>query len=99
MKSNQSSQWPRHYKSTLSSQHLSGQDTDTGERWTVVWDTTRKPGTDGRNTAVEKFESTALDRARQLLRLGFVVYEICAPSGLGFLEEAGIRQRLGFQPA
>ena len=94
-----SKQWPQRYKSSLSWQHLSGRDTDTGERWTVIWDTKRKPGTDGRNSAAERFESGALDRARHMLRLGFVVYEICAPSGLVFLEEAGIRQRLGLQPA
>lgn len=99
MNSMKSSQWPRRYKSTLSWQHLSGRDTDTGERWTVIWDTKRKPGTDGRNSATEKFENTALDRARHMLRLGFVVYEIRQPSGLVFLEEAGIRLRLGLQPA
>jgi len=92
-------QWPRHHKSTLSWQHLRGHDGDTGERWSVVWDTKRKPGTEGRNTAVEKFESTALDRARHMLRLGFIVYEIRLPSGRIFLGEAGILERLGLQAA
>jgi len=72
---------------------------DTGERWTVIWDTKRKPGMDGRNSAVERFEAGALDRARHMLRMGFVVYEIRQPSGLVFLGEAGIRERLGLQPA
>jgi len=94
-----SSEWPRRHKSTLSWQHLSGHDNDTGERWTVIWDTKRKPGTDGRNSAAERYESTALDRARHMLRLGFVVYEIRQPSGLVFLEEAGILDRLGLRPA
>jgi hypothetical protein len=94
-----SSEWPRRHKSTLSWQHLSGHDNDTGERWTVIWDTKRKPGTDGRNSAAERYESTALDRARHMLRLGFVVYEIRQPSGLVFLEEAGILERLGLRAA
>ncbi len=68
-------------------------------RWTVIWDTKRQSGTDGRNTALEKFETSALDRARHMLRLGFIVYEIRDPTGLVFLEEAGIKQRLGSQPA
>lgn len=94
-----SPEWPRRHKSSLSWQLLSKPDSDTGERWTVIWDTKRKPGTDGRNSAAERYESTALDRARHMLRLGFVVYEIRQPSGLVFLEEAGIRQRLGLPAA
>ncbi len=93
------SNWPHRSKSSLSWQHLSGRDTDTGERWTVIWDTKRKPGTEGRNSATERFEAGALDRARHMLRMGFVVYEIRLPSGMLFLEEAGIRERLGLQPA
>jgi hypothetical protein len=68
---------------------------DSGERWSVIWDTTRRERSEGRNTAVEKFEAAALDRARHLLRMGFVVYEIRAPQGSVFLEEAEIKARLG----
>ena len=37
----------------------------------------------------------ALDRARHLLRMGFVVYEIRAPQGSLFLGETAIKARLG----
>jgi hypothetical protein len=87
-------QWPRQSKPTLSWQLLSGRDRDSGERWTVIWDTKRRPGTEGRNTAVEKFQHAALDRARHLLRMGFIVYEIHDPSGAVFLDEAEIQRRL-----
>jgi len=91
-----SPQWSRKTRSTLSWQHLSVGNPDTGERWTIIWDTKRNP--DGRsNTAVEKFESGALDRARHMLRMGFIVYEIREPSGAVFLEEAAIKQRLGLR--
>jgi hypothetical protein len=90
--------WPNRTKSTLSWHYLAAPTTDNGERWNVIWDTTRKPGADGRNTAVEKFESAALDRARHMLRMGFIVYEIRGPTGALFLEEAGIKLRLGLQP-
>jgi hypothetical protein len=99
MEGMKSGQWPRRSKSTLSWQHLSAREADTGERWTVIWDTKRKAGTDGRNTALEKFETAALDRARHMLRLGFIVYEIRDPAGSVFLEEAGIKQRLEPRPA
>jgi hypothetical protein len=94
-----SDQWPRRSKSTLSWQYLSAREPDTGERWTVIWDTERKPGIDGRNAALEKFEPAALERARHMLRLGFIVYEIRDPAGSLVLEEAEIKQRLGSRPA
>jgi hypothetical protein len=68
-------------------------------RWCVVWDTIRKPGTDSRNVALEKDEANALERARHMLRMSFIVYEIREPSGSVFLAEAGIRQRLGLSAA
>jgi len=74
---------------------LSLQQADAGGRWTIIWDTKRRAETDSRNTAVEKFEAAALDRARHLLRMGFIVYEIREPQGAVFLEEAAIKQRLG----
>lgn len=77
---------------------LSRQQADAGERWTIIWDTKRRADGDSRNTAVEKFESAALDRARHLLRMGFIVYEIREPQGSVFLEETAIKQRLGLQP-
>ena len=75
---------------------LSLQQADAAAQWTVIWDTKRRTETDGRNRAVEKFETAAMDRARHLLRMGFVVYEVLDPDGRVFLEEAAIRQRLGF---
>lgn len=76
---------------------LSLQQADAGGRWTIIWDTKRRTEPDGRNTAVEKFEAAALDRARHLLRMGFIVYEIREPQGALFLEEDAIKQRLGIQ--
>ena len=76
---------------------LSLQQADAGGRWTIIWDTKRRAETDVRNTAVEKFEAAALDRARHLLRMGFIVYEIREPQGAVFLEEDAIKQRLGIQ--
>jgi hypothetical protein len=71
---------------------------DSGERWSIIWDTKRRAESEGRNTAVEKFEAAALDRAKHLLRMGFVVYEIRTPQGAVLLEEAGIRERVGLRP-
>jgi hypothetical protein len=68
---------------------------DSGERWRIIWDTKRRGAGDGRNTALEKFEADALGRARHLLRMGFVVYEIRAPQGTLFLGETAIKARLG----
>jgi hypothetical protein len=92
-------QWPRKTRSTLSWQHLSASHSETSPRWQVVWDTTRKPGSHDRNVALEKDEANALERARHMLRMRFVVYEIVEPSGSVYLAEAGIRQRLGMSAA
>lgn len=77
---------------------LSLEQADAGVRWTVVWDTKRRAETEGRNKAVEKHETAALDRAKHLLRMGFIVYEILEPQGSVFLGEAAIKQRLGIEP-
>lgn len=90
----QENQWPRRTRSTLGWNHLSATDADTGKRWTVIWDTKRREGAGNRNTASEKLETAALDRARHILRLGFIVYEIRDPSGFMHLDEAGVKQRL-----
>jgi hypothetical protein len=79
--------------------HLSAREFDSGKRWTIIWDVARKQGIEGRSTALEKFEASALDRAQQFLRMGFIVYEIREPSGSVFLEEAGVRQRFGYAEA
>ena len=92
-------QWPRKPRSNANWQHLSAREIDTGKRWSIIWDVMRKPGVEGRNTALEKFEHGALDRARHILRLGFIVYEILEPSGSVFLEEADLRKRLGYAAA
>ena len=82
-------------RSNASWQHLSRSEGDDGKRWLIVWDTTRRPGGEGRSTAAEKLKDAALDRARHMLRMGFVVYEIRDPSGSLLLDEAAIREQLG----
>jgi hypothetical protein len=64
--------------------------------WTVTWDTSRRDGTC--NTAQDATQSAALDRAKQMLRMNFIVYQIREPSGAVFLEEAEIMERLGPKP-
>jgi hypothetical protein len=82
-------------RSSSSWQHLSASEGDDGKRWRIVWDTSRRAEVETRSVAVEKLKSAALDRARHMLRMGFVVYEIREPSGALFLDEAGIREQLG----
>lgn len=94
-----SNQTPRKARPSLSWQHLSAPSPDSSLRWSVVWDTARKPGTADRNIALEKDEANALERARHMLRMRFVVYEIRGPTGSVFLAEAGIMQRLGLSAA
>src|SRR5690242_17779103 len=81
-------------RSSSSWQLLSASEGDDGKRWHIIWDTARRPESDSRNTAAEKTKSAALDRARHIMRMGFVVYEIREPSGSLFLDEAGIRDQL-----
>ena len=92
-------QWTRKPRSNSNWYHLSVPTGDDGKRWSIIWDVARKPGVEGRNTALEKSELGALDRARHMLRMGFIVYEIREPSGSVLLEEAGLRQRLAFAGA
>jgi len=82
-------------RSNTNWQHLAVSESDDGKRWRIIWDTTRRPEGDVRNTAVEKVQSAALDRARHMLRMGFIVYEIREPSGTLFLDEPGVRAQLG----
>ena len=89
-------QWGR--KSYSSWHRLSVTEPDNGERWTIVWDTERRPGIEGRSIAREKGENGALDRARHMRRMGFVVYEIRGPSGALYLDGDALGQRLG-EPA
>lgn len=77
-------------RSNASWQLLSAREGDDGKRWSIVWDTARRPENESRNTAAEKSKSAALDRARHMLRMGFVVYEIREPSGALFLDETAI---------
>lgn len=88
-------QWPRKSYSSSSWHRLSVTEGDNGERWTIVWDTQRRPGVEGRSIAREKLENAALDRARHMLRMGFVVYEIRQPSGAVYLDGEALRERLG----
>ena len=88
-------QWSRKSYAGSSWHRLSVTEGDNGERWTIVWDTHRRPGDEGRSIAREKLESGALDRARHMLRMGFVVYEIRQPSGSVYLAGDALRLRLG----
>jgi hypothetical protein len=88
-------QWPRKSYSGSSWHRLSVTEVDNGERWTIVWDTQQRPGDEGRSIAREKLESAALDRARHMRRMGFVVYEIREPSGSVYLAGDALRERLG----
>jgi len=87
-------QWARKSYAGSSWHRLSVTEADNGERWTIVWDTQRRPGVEGRSIAREKLERGALDRARHILRMGFVVYEIRQPSGSIYLTGDALRQRL-----
>ncbi|MDE2165265.1 MAG: hypothetical protein KGJ66_02870 [Alphaproteobacteria bacterium] len=65
---------------------------ETGERWIVLWET-RRPESGIWSQAIEKSQAAAVERARHLLKLGFIVYQIAGPAGV-FLAEAEIAQRL-----
>ncbi|HEV2263772.1 MAG TPA: hypothetical protein VGR79_04485 [Stellaceae bacterium] len=67
---------------------------DTGERWIIFWET-RRPESGEWSQAVEKSEAAAVERARHLIKLGFIVFQIAGPAGV-FLDEAEIARR--FQP-
>lgn|SRR5487761_486897 len=64
---------------------------DTGERWIIFWET-RRPESGEWSQAVEKSEAAAVERARHLIKLGFIVFQIAGPAGL-FLDEAEIARR------
>lgn len=91
-------EWMRKPRTTSTWFHPSATQADNGQRWSIIWDTERKPEPSGRNTALEKTEQGALDRTRHMLRMGFIVYEIRQPSGSVYLEEAGLRERFA-EPA
>ena len=71
---------------------------DTGERWVIYWET-RRPESGRWSEAVEKSEAAAIDRARHLLKLGFIVFQITGPAGSVFMAEDEIVQRLKPAPA
>lgn len=64
---------------------------ETGERWIVFWET-RRPESREWSQAVEKSEAAAVERARQFIKLGFIVFRIAGPAGV-FLDEAEIARR------
>jgi hypothetical protein len=88
-------QWASKPHARSSWHRLAVTEGDNGERWTIVWDTERRPGVEGRSIAREKLENAALDRARHMQRMGFVVYEIRHPSGEVYLAGDALRERLG----
>lgn len=81
-------------RSNTNWQNLSVTEADDGKRWHIIWDTMRRGAEETRSTAVEKTTSGALDRARHMLRMGFVVYEIRDPTGAVFLDEPSILAKL-----
>ena len=66
---------------------------DTGERWVIFWET-RRPPSGNWSQAVEKSQAAAVERARHLLKLGFIVFQITGPAGGVFMEEEEIMRRL-----
>jgi hypothetical protein len=88
-------QWSSKPQARSSWHRLSVTEGDNGERWTIVWDTQRRPGVEGRSIAREKLENGALDCARHMRRMGFVVYEIRNPSGEVHLAGDALCERLG----
>ncbi len=91
-------EWSRQTRPKSNWQNLTVRTVDNGERWAIFWDTQRKVSSDGRNRAEEKNQRAALERARHLLRMGFVVYEIRDPADALFLDEPRIRQHFGLGP-
>jgi hypothetical protein len=65
---------------------------DTGERWVIYWET-RRVEADQWSQAIEKSQAVAVERARHLLRLGFIVHQITGPAGV-FMEEDQIAKQL-----
>ena len=59
--------------------------------WAIIWDTSRHDGTF--NTAQDKTEAAAHDRAKKFLQMGFVVYSIIDPAGRKSMDEAAITMR------
>jgi hypothetical protein len=66
---------------------------DTGERWVIYWET-RRPELGNWSQAVEKSQAAAVERAKHLLKLGFIVFQITGPAGGVFMEEEEIVRRL-----
>jgi hypothetical protein len=69
---------------------------DIGERWIIFWET-RRPESGNWSQAIEKSQAAAVERARHLLKLGFIVFQIAGPAGV-CLDEAEIVQRLQLPP-
>lgn len=64
---------------------------DTG--WGILCEL-RRPGADGRwSIASEGTEEAALERAKHLIRLGFVVHAIKNPAGSVFMDERQIAEQ------
>ena len=70
---------------------------DTGERWTIRWETRRPEGSRW-NEAVTNSREAAVERAKHLLKLGFIVHDIAGPAGV-YLNEKEALQQLGPAPA
>lgn len=71
---------------------------DTGERWVIFWET-RRPESGNWSEAIEKSQADAIERAKHLLRLGFIVFQITGPANGIFMTEEEIVQRLQSSPA
>ncbi len=65
--------------------------------WVILWNTRPIESGGQWSIANEGTEEAAVNRAKHLIRLGFVVHAIKGPSGGVFMDEAAIEER--FAPA
>jgi hypothetical protein len=77
-------------KMLVSGDHVAS---DTGLRWSVLWDTAVRPEPRW-STTEAKTESEALERAAHFRKLGFPVHAINDPSGAMVMDAAAIEARL-----
>ncbi len=66
---------------------------DTGETWTIRWEIRRPEGGRWSEVTTNSRES-AVERAKHLLKLGFIVHDISGPDGV-YLDEKAALQQLG----
>jgi hypothetical protein len=70
---------------------------DTGERWVIRWEI-RRPDNGRWSEVVTNSRESAVERAKHLLKLGFVVHDVAGPEGV-YLNEKEALQQLSPPPA